>query len=192
MGAATKLIVAHGFEAVTFQDVLDAADITKGKFFHYFKNKEELFRTILLDALSSNRIFDFAEVLKPYGELSGYNRLKLLLGRLIDWHKRGLPAEMRLCVMAAIFFPPDSIEIQSVRKLLGSNLKVVGSLVEAAQMEGDLPKVFSANAVACLLPSSTIGGNIIEFLSNDYSLPAKNLETLEKLIECAHLAVKAG
>jgi AcrR family transcriptional regulator len=187
--SATKLIVEHGFSTVTIQDVLDHAKVTKGKFFHYFSSKDELFRTILLEAMDSRRIFDFEEVVSELPVKSSFQKLLLLFDKIIDWHRQGLPAEMRLCVMATSFFPPNGAEMKWVKKLLGKNMAVITDLLERSKQEGDLPPFIRAEGLALLMPSATIGGNVIEFLSAGERLPAKNLATLRQLLECAHRAM---
>lgn len=42
LDAATRLVVARGFAATTLDAVLDAADTTKGAFFHHFASKAAL------------------------------------------------------------------------------------------------------------------------------------------------------
>jgi TetR/AcrR family transcriptional repressor of nem operon len=39
---ATELMIQKGFVATTVDEICEAADVTKGAFFHYFKTKEEL------------------------------------------------------------------------------------------------------------------------------------------------------
>ena len=45
--AAQKLMLAKGYPVTTLDDICTAACVTKGSFFHYFKNKEELGRAVL-------------------------------------------------------------------------------------------------------------------------------------------------
>ncbi len=44
---ARNLYSAHGCEGTTLEDILTAAGITKGAFYHYFKSKESLCETII-------------------------------------------------------------------------------------------------------------------------------------------------
>ena len=43
---AVKVFSANGFHGTTVKDVVDAADISVGTFYFYFKNKEDLFETL--------------------------------------------------------------------------------------------------------------------------------------------------
>ncbi len=42
LDAASRLIYAKGYESMSVQDVLDAAGISKGAFYHYFDSKQDL------------------------------------------------------------------------------------------------------------------------------------------------------
>lgn len=44
---AEKLVMAQGFAATSIDDILNAAELTKGAFFHYFKGKGDLARTLV-------------------------------------------------------------------------------------------------------------------------------------------------
>lgn len=188
--SATKLIAEHGFSALTLQDILSHARDTKGKFFHHFSTKEELFKAVLLEALGSRKIFDFRAYVNEIVEASAYYKLQMLLDRIIEWHSKGLPAEMRLCVMATLFFPGNGPEMKRIREHLRRNLEVLVDLIAEAQSEGELPSYIKPENLAFLMPSMAIGGNVIEFLSDGESLPAKNLVMLKQLLECAHRTVE--
>lgn len=47
MEAALKLFVAKGFQETSLQDILDAAGISKGTFYNYFKSKNECLKAII-------------------------------------------------------------------------------------------------------------------------------------------------
>lgn len=46
LDAAHELMLSKGYAATSVEDVCRAAQLTKGSFFHYFKNKEELGRQV--------------------------------------------------------------------------------------------------------------------------------------------------
>lgn len=48
--AAKELFIHKGFHATSIQDILDAADISKGTFYNYFSSKNECLMAILRDA----------------------------------------------------------------------------------------------------------------------------------------------
>src|SRR5882757_8541328 len=49
--AALDLFVAKGFAATKLEDVAKAAGVSKGLPYLYFKNKEELFKAVIVEAI---------------------------------------------------------------------------------------------------------------------------------------------
>mgnify|MGYP003395515101 CR=1 FL=1 len=47
LDSAQQLMLAKGFVATTVDEICDAAGVTKGSFFHYFKSKEDLGKVVL-------------------------------------------------------------------------------------------------------------------------------------------------
>ncbi len=60
LDAAEELMLAKGFVATTVDEICAAAGVTKGSFFHYFRNKEELGK-VLLDRFSQRQEARFLE-----------------------------------------------------------------------------------------------------------------------------------
>lgn len=195
--AAKHLIAQRGFNAITLQDVLEAAQVTKGKFFHYFASKEELYSELLRFVLAERGAPRFEDLLANCSSSSPSDRLIFLLDSLIERHNKGLPDEMRLCIFATFFFAPDSPELQRVNETLTSNSNVLERLLRDAQRERELPAELNP-AVWSLLPaSSAVGGNLIGFLCGQPDLTSKALVELRKTIlyyqnACRPAAAKKG
>jgi TetR/AcrR family transcriptional repressor of nem operon len=47
LDAAQELMLAKGFAATTVDEICEAAELTKGSFFHYFESKDELGKQLL-------------------------------------------------------------------------------------------------------------------------------------------------
>jgi TetR/AcrR family transcriptional repressor of nem operon len=45
--AAQSLLSSHGYESTTIDDIITAAGVTKGAFYHYFKSKQHLCEVII-------------------------------------------------------------------------------------------------------------------------------------------------
>lgn len=52
--AAQQLMLAKGFNATSLEDICKTAAVTKGSFFHYFSNKEELGQAVLAHYMSGH------------------------------------------------------------------------------------------------------------------------------------------
>ena len=53
--AARNLFSTHGCEGTAIDDVLTAAGVTKGAFYHYFKGKETLCAAVIAQAFDEYR-----------------------------------------------------------------------------------------------------------------------------------------
>ena len=133
LDTARALIAERGFNAVTVQDVLDAANVTKGKFFHHFESKEELFSQLLRQSLSRRAVHQFDEIVKECKSENPIEKIIYILDHLIEWHKSGLPEGMRLCLMATFFFAPTSPEMEDINLRLSANAKIIENLIAQAQ-----------------------------------------------------------
>lgn len=180
--AAKRLIAQRGFHGITVQDVLDEAGITKGRFFHHFSSKEELFSELLRYALTEREVLQFDEIVKGCKETSPVKRLLYMINRLIDYHHKGLPEGMRLCLFATFFFSPDSEEMRRIKSIISSNAAVLEKLIREAQQLNELPRSLDPVVCSLLFPSASTGANVIGFLSGRKDLTPASLIELKKMI----------
>lgn len=77
--AALQLFAEHGFSATTVEDITEAADVGKGTFFNYFRNKEDV-----LGALAGVQLDKYAHAIEAAesGALSPREALRELWLRL--------------------------------------------------------------------------------------------------------------
>jgi TetR/AcrR family transcriptional regulator, transcriptional repressor for nem operon len=67
LDAAEGLMLSRGYVAATVDGICGAAGLTKGSFFHYFKNKEEL-GLVLLQRFAERQRAGFAEACAPISD----------------------------------------------------------------------------------------------------------------------------
>ncbi|QDP42230.1 TetR/AcrR family transcriptional regulator [Radiobacillus deserti] len=99
---ATTLFATEGYEGTTIKKVSEAANISYGSVFTYFKEKEELFRTVVLEPLDkyAEVLFDFnADADDPMKEIekminthihlfAGMNTYLTLVVQVIGQHNK--------------------------------------------------------------------------------------------------------
>lgn len=182
LDAAMHVIAEKGFQATTVQDLLGAAHVTKGRFFHHFESKDHLFGELLRRALSQRSFPLFREVIDQASESTSFGRLLYLLDRLIVWHSNGLPEAMRLCVFATFFFPPHSPEMKGISEKFSLNIQALSDLIEECKTDGYLPVPLPTQALALLCPSVTVGGNIVGYLHQRKELTVENLTLFREML----------
>ncbi len=55
LDAARQVITAQGYDATGILDITDLADVSKGTFYLYFKDKEDLTKTLIIEGFESLR-----------------------------------------------------------------------------------------------------------------------------------------
>jgi AcrR family transcriptional regulator len=91
---AASLFGSHGWEATTLNDILSAAGITKGAFYHYFSGKQALCEAAIDQAVS-----EIGLLLKSTDpRQSGREQLDQLLARLEELNRSGQWTRFRLLV----------------------------------------------------------------------------------------------
>jgi len=71
---AFKLFLAKGYSAVTFADLVEATNVSRGDMFHHFKNKEDIFVKV-----ADRFVFDFLKDKEAYNSETPATPLKEFL-----------------------------------------------------------------------------------------------------------------
>ena len=99
---AERLFVEHGYEETSIDDILKAADLSKGGFYHYFSSKEEVLResiSSLMDAVRSE-----LETTAADPALNALDKLNVFLQkrRLLQMPKRDLSRYMAMLMKSDV------------------------------------------------------------------------------------------
>ncbi|MDQ0271445.1 TetR/AcrR family transcriptional regulator [Cytobacillus purgationiresistens] len=128
--AATSLFATEGYEATTIKKISEAANVSFGSVFTYFKDKEELFYTAVVEPLKelSDRILDFnPDPMDPVAELekmiavhiklfAGINQYLTLVVQVVGQHQRYADIFEKLDTFHDEFLEKVSILIQNGQK----------------------------------------------------------------------------
>ena len=83
--AAKNLFSTHGYGQTSLDDIITAAGVTKGAFYHYFKGKEAVCEEIIdLVQLEYQNVFESVPK-----ELNPLEKLKAVIGKLIELNNSG-------------------------------------------------------------------------------------------------------
>lgn len=93
LDAAQALFMRQGFEAVTIADVLDAAGISKGGFYHHFAAKDDLLSGIVTRMTEQG--LAVAETARRSASGDALDRLNAFLGSSLRWKAENI-GEMRM------------------------------------------------------------------------------------------------
>lgn len=110
--AAKTLLSLHGLESTTIDDLITAAGVTKGAFYHYFTSKEHLCEAIIEEAHSEYQ--QLAASIPP--DLGPLEQLKAMLENLARLNRSGEWVNCRL--MLRLLSEPHSESPEIAHKLI--------------------------------------------------------------------------
>ncbi|OHB56931.1 MAG: hypothetical protein A2173_06870 [Planctomycetes bacterium RBG_13_44_8b] len=90
--AAKNLFSTHGYSQTTIDDIITAAGVTKGAFYHYFKSKELICSEII--DLVQNEYLNIFESLPA--KLDPLEKLKALIKQILNLNRSGQWVNCRL------------------------------------------------------------------------------------------------
>lgn len=112
--AAAELFGAHGYDAVSLEDVADRLDVTKGSLYYYFSSKDELV-TAAIETLG-NEWTARLERLPAAWEGTHTERLRALLREHIGIAVRDYPAALGLFLMPQDWPAEQRARIKKLRR----------------------------------------------------------------------------
>jgi len=134
--AALGLFAEHGFTATTVEEITEAADVGKGTFFNYFRNKEDV-----LSALAEVQLDKYAHAIRAAesGALTPRQALRELWLRLPEEPGRSQPL-VRSLMVVFLTSPPVrekmSHSLEHARKMLA---RLFASAQERGEARRDCP-----------------------------------------------------
>jgi AcrR family transcriptional regulator len=171
--AAISVFAEHGFEAARIEEVARRAGVSKGTVFVYFANKEELFRAVARNLLSThlgNIPSIAADPELPFVEL-----VPMLLHQAAQVADSRMPAMLRLLIAEGRRFP-DIARVwyeEVVSKLLGA----LTGAIEKAQERGEIrpgdPRLFAFSIVGPMF-----SGVLFRQILGDTGAPVPDLHKL--------------
>jgi AcrR family transcriptional regulator len=128
--AALGLFAEHGFQATTVEDITEAADVGKGTFFNYFRNKEDV-----LSALAEVQLDKYAHAIQAAesGALTPRQALRELWLRLPEEPGRSQALVRSLMV---VFLTSPAIREKMARSL-EQGRQMLARLFARAQARGE-------------------------------------------------------
>lgn len=128
--SALQLFAEHGFTATTVEEITEAADVGKGTFFNYFRNKEDV-----LSALAEVQLDKYAHAIQAAesGALTPRQALRELWLRLPEEPGRSQALVRSLMV---VFLTSQAIR-EKMSRSLEHGREMLGRLFKRAQERGE-------------------------------------------------------
>ncbi|MGV8829028.1 MAG: TetR/AcrR family transcriptional regulator [Breznakibacter sp.] len=177
---AFKLFLNHSYEAVSISDISKAIGLTKGALYHHFKNKEELFISVidkyiqifsLEDILDSLRLEDF---------------IKLLIGqtvknmRSVFQHSNTVsPIDYLSLIADAFRHYPGFAETQGnfINSEMEKTVQVFKNAIKSGEIRDDIDPFLAANNLYAI--NMGIAGNVMRNISIEDAVELLKRQTSE-------------
>jgi TetR/AcrR family transcriptional repressor of nem operon len=164
--AGRSLIARKGFSRVGLSEILAAADIPKGSFYHYFGSKERYGRELI-----EHYIAQYLEVQEQFFAEDGRNAREHLLSYWRHWMQNQCceVADQHCLVVKLSAEVADLSEEMRVALHLGTQalMSRIAATIAAGVKEGSLHGVLDPPSTAQMLYQLWIGASLLNKLSRD-------------------------
>jgi len=168
LDTAKPIILGKGFSAVGLNEILSAAGVPKGSFYHYFKSKEG-FGEALLDSYFVQYHQRLTEILVS-GEGNGRERLmhywQLWLETQATDGTDGKCLAVKLGGEVSDLSEPMRISLERGTARI---VDMIADCITAAQTDGSLSAAIDANACALVLYNLWLGATVLTKIRRDRS-----------------------
>ena len=137
LDASARIFTERRYDEVSMSEIAATAGISKGLLYHYFTNKQELFRATLEDAAR-----DIALRIEPDESLPPAERVSASLGAYLDWIEAHEPSYVRLI--------EDVGSVSEIRKLVTRVREDTAVLIASQAVEGEPPRALVTAALGWL------------------------------------------
>lgn len=162
---AHPLLLRKGFSAVGLAEILAAARVPKGSFYHYFGSKEA-FGEAVLEAYFSDYLTRMDTLLSGAG-----TAVDRLIRYFVDWldSQTGDNAQSR-CLVVKLGAEVCDLSESMRTALQNGTRRIIGRLadcVEAGRGDHPVPVASDATAVATTLYQSWLGASLLAKITHD-------------------------
>ncbi|MBA5761263.1 TetR/AcrR family transcriptional regulator [Vibrio sp. 404] len=176
-----QLIVNKGFTAVGLSELLKAADVPKGSFYHYFKSKEQFGEALIEDYF--HNYLQRIDSLFSQPDLSGYERLIKYFSLWLELSNGVCNANKCLVVKlsAEVSDLSDSMRL-SLAKGAQQIIAAIKKCIEQGIQDGSI-NVSDSNQIASQLYQQWLGASLLNKLLQDQTSLEQSLIATKQLLK---------
>ena len=165
INTARKQFNLNGFDGVSIDHIMKAAGLSRGGFYHHFKDKEQLFAAAM-DSFCN----DLSNVIDPETDLAGHALIKAFMNGYLD--DTQLTPDEGNCPMIAV---PSDVSRRGT-EVKQSYQRVLETMLDLFQGNLDFPSEQRSREVALTLCMITVGGMVLARAINDNELQDELIE----------------
>ena len=181
--AARNLMLAQGYPITSVDDIIEAAGVSKGSFYHYFDSKEELALTAMHEFLA-----DGAALMMdgPFRDIADTRKRAIAFLKHIESVAMRLWDHGCLLVMFSVELAGTSPKVrEETSAVLLDLIDRVGAILRPLTKEGGGNMPMTASAMANMYMAIIDGSLVYARATGDSRCIARNLKTFRQQIETA-------
>jgi AcrR family transcriptional regulator len=173
--AAKNLFSTHGYSETTIDDIITAAGVTKGAFYHYFKSKEAVCGE-MIDSMQGEYQNIFESLPK---EANPLEKLKVLIKQLLELNNSGqwvnCKLMLRISCQAQLLQAPVKQKLDvfwkwytdQYRELITQcrDLNLIGNKLSVQQQVDVIINILIGNVWTKMLFDSSLDKEIIDYIT---------------------------
>jgi TetR/AcrR family transcriptional regulator, transcriptional repressor for nem operon len=178
---ARNLMLAQGYPITSVDDIIEAAGVSKGSFYHYFDSKEELALTAMHEFLA-----DGAALMMdgPFRDIADPRNRSIAFLKHVESVAMRLWDHGCLLVMFSVELAGTSPRVrEETSAVLIDLIDRVGSILRPLTKEGGGNMPMTADAMANVYMAIIDGSLVFARATGDSSCIARNLKTFRQQIE---------
>ena len=179
--AARNLMLAQGYPITSVDDIIKAAGVSKGSFYHFFESKEELALTAMHDFLA-----DGAALMMdgPFLEITNPRKRAIAFLKHVESVAMRLWAHGCLLVMFSVDLAGTSPRVrQETSAVLLALIDRIGAILRPLTRDGGGNLPMTASAMANVYMAIIDGSLVYARATGDSSCIARNLKTFRQQVE---------
>jgi TetR/AcrR family transcriptional repressor of nem operon len=179
--AARNLMLAKGYPGTSVDEIIDAAGVSKGSFYHHFDSKEELALTAMHEFLA-----DGAALMMngPFRDIADPRKRAIAFLKHVESITMRLWNHGCLLVMFSVELAGTSPRVrEETSAVLLSLIDRVGAILRPLTKEGGGTMPMTASAMANMYMAVIDGSLVFARATGDSSCIARNLKTFRQQIE---------
>jgi len=184
LDGAKQLMYTKGYEQMTIQDILDALQVSKGAFYHYFRSKQEVLEA-LIERLQDERDHVLLPIVHD-PHLFALEKLQSIFDTLVSWKT---VQKTFLLALWRVLYADENALFQ--RKWRAAALKRVSPLLAHIIREGIEQGVLTAThpeqsgevILSMMLDLSETLGDLFSSSELDHQVPSRILNTVSAYTE---------
>lgn len=181
--AARNLMLAQGYPITSVDDIIEAAGVSKGSFYHYFNSKEELALTAMHEFLA-----DGAALMMdgPFRDIADPRKRAIAFLKHIESVAMRLWDHGCLLVMFSVELAGTSPKVrEETSAVLLDLIDRVGAILRPLTKEGGGNMPMTASAMANMYMAIIDGSLVYARATGNSRCIARNLKTFRQQIETA-------